>query len=135
MKRYLLAGVALALVCADPANAQSPDAPATPPFPKTPAHATELPPGYPPVDSSKVARPLQAWHREGRPLGCWASFNGYSCTSLKSTLVFTFGSCRDFYGEPCLKGAPPSALPPWAGRQPAPGGPAGKAGCTSCGGW
>jgi hypothetical protein len=45
------------------------------------------------------------------PLGCWASHNGYTCGSLQSEGVFIFGSCRAFYGEPCLKGPPP---PPWS---------------------
>jgi hypothetical protein len=88
-----------------------------PAFPHTPNAATELPPGYPPVDNSPVKHPV--WERiwNGRPLGCWASFNGYSCSSLHSALVFGFGSCRSFFGQPCLKGPPPSALPPWAGQE------------------
>src|SRR5947209_13372277 len=45
------------------------------------------------------------------PLGCWASHNGYSCGSAKSECIFVFGSCRQFFGEPCLKGPPP---PPWS---------------------
>ena len=45
------------------------------------------------------------------PLGCWASHNGYSCGSARSEAVFIFGSCRQFFGEPCLKGPPP---PPWS---------------------
>jgi hypothetical protein len=45
---------------------------------------------------------------------------------------FLFGGCRTFFSEPCLKGAPPSALPPWAGREsgywnPPPGSPAERA--------
>jgi hypothetical protein len=84
-----------------------------PPFPKTHPGATELPPGAPPVDNSPSKRPIRDWLRYHRPLGCWASFNGYSCSSVHSELAFLFGSCRTFYGEPCLKGPPPSALPPW----------------------
>ena len=86
-------------------------------YPRTPPAATELPPGAPPVDSSPSQRPLRDWWQNHRPLGCWSSFNSYGCTSLHSTGDFIFGSCRTFYGEPCLKGAPPSALPPWAGPE------------------
>ena len=89
--------------------------PGSPEFPKTPPAATELPPGYPPVDNSPSRHPFLDFCRRGRPLGCWASFNGYGCSSLHSELAFVFGSCRTFYAEPCLKGAPPSALPPWSG--------------------
>ena len=84
-------------------------------YPRTPPGAQELPPGYPPIDSTPSRQPIRDWLSNGRPLGCWASFNGYSCGSLRSELGFMFGSCRTFYGEPCLKGAPPSPLPPWAG--------------------
>ena len=95
-------------------------------YPRTPPGANELPPGVPAVDSSPSQRPVRDWFQKHRPLGCWASFNGYGCQSLHSTGAFIFGSCRTFYGEPCLKGAPPSALPPWAG--PESGYPAGAAG-------
>jgi hypothetical protein len=86
-------------------------------YPKTPPDAKELPPGYPPVDSSPKKFPITHALFHHRPLGCWASFNGYSCSSLKSEVSFIFGSCRTFYSEPCLKGAPPSPLPPWAGPE------------------
>jgi hypothetical protein len=134
MKRELLAGVAMALVWSGVAMAQEGAPPSYPPFPRTPAAATELPPGYPPVDSSKVPHPIMARFQTGRPLLHWASFNGYGCTSLKATSVFIFGSCRDFYSEPRLKGPPPSALPPWSARTPGPGGAAAgeNAGCPNC---
>jgi len=95
-------------------------------YPKTPPDAKELPPGYPPVDSSPKKFPVAQFLFHGRPLGGWSSFNSYSCSSLKSEAGFVFGSCRTFYSEPLLKGAPPSPLPPWAGpesgyrRYPAP---------------
>ena len=97
-------------------------------YPRTPAAATEQAPGTP-VDPSPTKKPCK-W-----PFGCWASFNGYSCSSLHSTGNFIFGSCRTFYGEPCLKGAPPSALPPWAGpesgyRTGTPGAAPAKPGCA-----
>lgn len=86
-------------------------------YPRVPPGATELPPGYPPVPDTPSRQPLRDWCRYGRPLGCWASFNGYGCSSLESEIAFVFGSCRTFFGEPCLKGAPPSPLPPWAGTE------------------
>ena len=59
------------------------------------------------------ARPhpiLRLFHLEPGT-GCWASHNGYSCSSAKSECTFIFGSCRAFYGEPCIQGPPP---PPWS---------------------
>ncbi len=56
--------------------------------------------------------------------GCWASHNGYSCSSFQSENIFLFGSCRAFFGEPCLNGPPP---PPW---DPEAGPPPPKAGCN-----
>jgi hypothetical protein len=49
------------------------------------------------------------WNRVAKhfPLGCWSHHNAYTCSSLKSELVYVFGSCRSFYGEGCLKGPPP----------------------------
>jgi hypothetical protein len=55
---------------------------------------------------------------------CWASHNGYSCSSFQSENIFLFGSCRAFFGEPCLNGPPP---PPW---DPESGPPPPKAGCN-----
>jgi hypothetical protein len=104
---------------ADPAHREPRPVPQPSPgyWPKTPAGARELPPGYPPVNNDHSPTPVRDWWYNGRPLTCWASFNGYGCQSLHSTLGFMFGSCRQFYGEPCLKGAPPSPLPPWAGPE------------------
>jgi hypothetical protein len=115
MPRSLLTRAALAAVLgwgvwAGLARAGGPDL-----YPKFPPGANELPPGHPPIDSSPSKWPLLDWARYHRPLCCWASFNGYGCSSLHSELGFVFGSCRTFFGEPCLKGPPPSPLPPWAG--------------------
>lgn len=46
---------------------------------------------------------LSAWRR--KPTGCYPADIG--CSSLKSECIFFFGSCRQFFGEPCLKGPPP----------------------------
>jgi hypothetical protein len=44
-------------------------------------------------------------------LCCWSHHNHVGCGSLKAECGFIFGSCRTFFGETCLKGAPPP-LPP-----------------------
>ena len=49
--------------------------------------------------------------RSGQPLGCYAHHNDYSCGSLHSECTFLFGSCRQFYGERCLKSPPLSPVP------------------------
>ena len=120
MSRLFLPSLLLAVLAGGMAHAQGPQAPYGP-FPRLHPGQTELPPGYPPVDNSPSPTPLRDYFRLGRPLGCWASFNGYTCTSLPATWTFIFGSCRDFFGEPCLKGPPPSPLPPYSeehGRMP-----------------
>jgi hypothetical protein len=70
---------------------------------------------------------------------CWSHHNSYSCGSLKSECVFIFGSCRAWYGEPCVKGPPPIAAPPgyppltaqyYGTTVPGEGHPGG---CTACG--
>ncbi|HVS37042.1 MAG TPA: hypothetical protein VMS17_15890 [Gemmataceae bacterium] len=67
--------------------------------------------------------------------GCWASHNGYSCGSLQSEGTFIFGSCRQFFGDPCLKGPPPPPWTPEGAQPPDPTAPnKGKRGCN-CGGW
>jgi hypothetical protein len=54
--------------------------------------------------------PVRDWahdclHRIG--VGCWSHHNAYLCSSWKSEFTFVFGSCRQFFGEPCLAGPPP----------------------------
>jgi hypothetical protein len=44
--------------------------------------------------------------------GCWSHHNSWGCSSCQSEFNFVFGSCRTFFGEPCLHGAPPSPIPP-----------------------
>lgn len=43
---------------------------------------------------------------------CWASPNSMGCGNLKTDFLFVFGSCRQWYGEPCLNGPPPPVAPP-----------------------
>jgi hypothetical protein len=40
---------------------------------------------------------------------CWSHHNCYTCGSLVSEGRYIFGSCRAFYGEPCMRG--PRDLP------------------------
>jgi hypothetical protein len=117
MTRMMLARAALAVLLGTGVGAGLARAGGTDYYPSTPPQANVLPPGYPPVDSSPSKHPVYDWVRYGRPLGYWSSFNGYGCSSLKSEVGFIFGSCRMFYGEPYLKGPPPSPLPPWSGPE------------------
>jgi hypothetical protein len=52
-------------------------------------------------------------------LGCYATHDSAGCTSLHAELTFIFGSCRQFFGEPCFPGPLP---PPYPGAAPGPGG-------------
>jgi hypothetical protein len=63
-------------------------------------------------------------HEHG--VGCWSHHNAYLCSSWKSECTFVFGSCRAFFGEPCLIGPPPSPLPPGYGPPPQ------QPGCAHC---
>src|SRR5262249_9634087 len=57
------------------------------------------------------SRPIHnALHRMG--LGCWTTFNTFGCGSLHADALFVFGSCRQFFGEPCFSRAPEAPLPP-----------------------
>jgi len=62
-------------------------------------------------------KPIDCIHRHivNHPWYCWASHNSIGCGSLKAECNFIFGSCRTFYGEPCLKGPPPVPVPPGYG--------------------
>jgi hypothetical protein len=44
--------------------------------------------------------------------GCWSHHNSFGCGSCLSEYKFVFGSCRSFFGEPCMHGPPPSPIPP-----------------------
>src|SRR2546421_337786 len=55
--------------------------------------------------------PVHTWLRK-HGVGCYAHFNNYSCSSLKSEGAFLFGSCRTFFGEPCFLGPTPPPIPP-----------------------
>jgi hypothetical protein len=57
-------------------------------------------------------------------IGCFATHNSVGCGSLKAECVYMFGSCRAFYGEPCL--------PPPPGVHGSPYGNGNGAGPTRC---
>jgi hypothetical protein len=132
--------VLLGIVVGGLTNALRADGPAAPPAPATPAipvvnvvnpdpaaAVVGAEPGWPVYPGSPAAGqgcagcgggdPLQngppngfhCWIR--RPIGCWSTHNCPCCGSLKADCTFLFGSCRQFFGEPCLKGPPP--LPPY----------------------
>jgi len=46
------------------------------------------------------------------PGGCYANVNTIGCSSCKAECAWIFGSCRTFFGEPCLRRPP---LPVTAG--------------------
>jgi hypothetical protein len=65
-------------------------------------------PGYdappaplPPMPHGK--QPMRDLVRWSLNLGCAGSHNSLGCTNLGSDLTFGFGSCRDFYKEPCFR--------------------------------
>ncbi len=51
-------------------------------------------------------------------VGCWSHHNMYTCSSFHSEFTFVFGSCREFFGEPCLPGPPVPPMPPGYGPPP-----------------
>ncbi len=55
-------------------------------------------------------KPVQDWWHE-YPKNCWSHHNACMCGSFHSELTFIFGSCRDFFDEPCLAGPPRSIYP------------------------
>jgi hypothetical protein len=68
-------------------------------------------PGWPAQTdcSAPDRRRCLTWLR--RPCGCAATLNSFTCGNLDSELTFIFGSCRQFYGEPCVKQQPIPAYP------------------------
>jgi hypothetical protein len=71
--------------------------------------------GAPPPRPGFVKR---LWH--GLPCYCWADVNSAGCSNLKAECAFVFGSCRQFYGQPCYKGpAPVPGIPNGGAYAPA----------------
>jgi hypothetical protein len=87
--------------------------------------------------AEKHPGPVCTWLRG---LGCWSHHNCYCCGSFYSEWVFVFGSCKEFFGEPCLKAPPPMLLPPGYPSDGGAGGAGGTGGapgigtptCASC---
>jgi hypothetical protein len=48
-------------------------------------------------------------------LGCFTTHNVPGCGSLHSELTFIFGSCRQFFGEPCFARPLPYPAPAYGG--------------------
>jgi hypothetical protein len=61
-------------------------------------------------------------------LGCAASHNSVGCGSSYSHYIFVFGSCRQFFGEPCFPWGPDTLPPGHPGSNRGAG-----AGCSKCG--
>jgi hypothetical protein len=121
-QRAVLASVLGLGVVAGLVRAQTPVVPTAP----APVIIYQAPPGNDPVLAPEGAnnqsgrRPLRdCLQKHG--LACWSHHNSPGCGSLKAECKFIFGSCRDFFGEPCIQN-PPSIVPP-PGRM-MPGGPA-----------
>jgi hypothetical protein len=55
-------------------------------------------------------------HRHG--VHCWSDHTLPICGSGRAQLEFIFGSCKTFFGEPCLSRRPTVPVPP--GYQPFP---------------
>lgn len=52
---------------------------------------------------------------------CYAHHDDYyPCTTFWSQFCFTFGSCRNFYGNPCRQGPMPVPIPPGYSLPPGP---------------
>jgi hypothetical protein len=92
-----------------------------------------------------LASTRQAWRDfyRNHPWYCWAYLNPHLCSSWESERAFIFGSCREFFGEPCMKGPPQVPIPPGykippgygppPGFGPPPGYPPGTAkDCSRC---
>jgi hypothetical protein len=82
----------------------------------SPEQAAAADPTVPP-SKGPIRDCVHGWmHRKG--MGCWSHNNAYLCGSWKSECIFVFGSCREFFGEPCLPGPPQPLMPPGYGPPP-----------------
>ena len=110
MMRLALRTLALGLgICVLAAGASAAERPIvvnvnfTQPFvppnvPPTAPTATES--GYVSMPIDMTMPPPNVLNRTG--LACYTNRNSPGCSSLRNDLRFIFGSCRDFFGEPCL---------------------------------
>jgi hypothetical protein len=96
--------------------------------------------GGPPAGYAQPDPGVYNWPRHGErhriwsqpPIGCATHHNRFSCGTLQSELRFLFGSCRAFFGEPCLKRPQPIPSPTADLRLPYGAVPPGGDGCSSC---
>jgi hypothetical protein len=83
------------------------------------SHSVTVPVLSPPAVEPERPRPIynfmvkpvcDCWRSHG--YGCWNRMEHPGCTSCSAQWTFMFGSCRQFFGEPCLTGpAPQPGLP------------------------
>lgn len=91
------------------------DPPPTIPLPNQ-DHPNELPPGsvkHPVLH--RLFHPIELQH----PVGCPTHHDDLGCSSPQAEWVFFWGSCRDFWSEPCNKGFipyPPKGVNPQGGN-------------------
>jgi hypothetical protein len=110
------------------------------PFAAQPGTAGTVPPGTPQAAAGK--RPcLNCFNRIGS--GCYTTRNDTGCTSCYAEYIFFFGTCRQFFAEPCLP-PPPGSHPclEWMARCLTGGAGSnnganngGNGGCSKCGDW
>jgi hypothetical protein len=119
---------------APPAGAEvvydgAPNAGVVMPAPEMPGADHDVVPGH---------FPWLRQHFMSKGVACWTSHNSPGCGSLKADCTFIFGSCRQFFGEPCFGGPPTSPAEFYYQMQarfwgPVPGyGPPPATGCSSC---
>jgi hypothetical protein len=89
----------------------------------TPDHASY--PYAPPLGPLPPAPPRRFYGL--LPGKCWTTHNNVGCGSCWAELVYVFGGCRAWYGEPCFAG-PRSPYGPGPGAEAGAGG-----GCAACG--
>jgi hypothetical protein len=65
-----------------------------------------------PLLNTLTSGPILSALRDHPQIGCWTHPNMFGCGSLRGDLLFTFGSCRAFFGQQCLKGPPQDAVAP-----------------------
>jgi hypothetical protein len=82
---------------------------------------TDFPPymtgpyGVPYIPIPPEAPPARAGHWWQKPCGCFAAFNNVGCGNCRTHAIFIWGSCRQFFGQPCIKQVPAVPLPPGYG--------------------
>ena len=79
-----------------PLHAQNPA-----PMPATPAMIVDAAPVGDTAPPPRSTRPLQRL-LNSHGMGCASDFNNLGCGNFHSTFKFIFGSCRTFFGEPCV---------------------------------